>query len=455
MNPYRTYMQRVALPEAAHSRIMEALARRRGRRPLARALAACCALALITAGGLALLRGGWAGPLLESLPRATQTGEALPPVTGAPPSATLDQEHTLVVEDPFEGQPHGFFNVEGVDYTDCTGADQITAEPAPLPQGWFQESMTAQQIITALGGEDEVPWSLLWAGFGLDGTAWYDGQGQVWQAVITGVQGEDTLTLILAPGRMPTASSIYPDAVAASYNGVEVTAYFLERQEEGGTVYEYHADYMRGGTGVRFTFTSPRQDTAAWITNVLVRYSAGMQLMTTSHLVPASIPAWRSESLTLEQARAEDLGAYLPQNPEGFSFESAWRELGQGRDWLRATWVRGMDSCSVTVSRPEEAPACMDPGDRAWYDINLYTIPWAESVPDAIMFGGFQDPVFRVEDLTEEVVAARARWEDQDSGDTDGWRYSQFGVWYGEAGVLVEYAPRGIDPADLFALIVR
>ena len=456
MNRYRNYMNRVALPEEAHRQLMVRLTgKTSARHPGRRALAACCALALLAAGGVLLLRGGEDTPLLAATPQVSQTGEALPPATASSAPSAPVQEHTLVVEDPFEGQPHGFFNVESVDYTDCTDAGAISADRIALPQGWFQEPMTAQQIITALGGEDEVPWTLLWAGFGLDGTVWYDGQGQVWQAVVTGEKGEDTLSLVLAPGQIPLTGCFYPDAVTTLYNGVEVTAYFLERQEEGSTVYEYHANFIREGTGVCFTYTSPNQDTASWMTDVLVRHSAGMQLMTTSHLVPSSIPDWRSESLTMEQARAEDLGAYLPQDPPGFAFESAWRELGQDRDWLRVSWWQGMDSCSVTVSRPQEAPGCMDPGDRARYDINLYTIPWADSVPDEIMFGGFQNPVFRVEDLTQEIVAARARWEDQDAGDTDGWRYSQFGVWYEEAGILVKYSARGIAPEVLFDLIPR
>ena len=453
MNRYRAYMNRVALPEEAHRAIMEALTQEDRKSHRVRwALVACCAVAVLAAGGVALLQDTGSGSLLAAIPQVSQTGEALPP-TGTTAPVVPDQEYTLTVADPFEGQPHGFFNVEGIACTDCTGSDAVTAEPIALPKGWFKEPMTAQQIITALGGEEEVPWTLLWAGFGLDGTVWYDGQGQVWQAVITGVNGEDSLSLALAPGQIPFADCFYADAATEDYHGLEVTSYFLTREEAGGTVYEYHAEFLCGETGVRFTYTGPDQNTASWITNVLVWYAAGDQPFTTSHLEPTEIPAWRSESLTWEEARAEDLGVYLPQTPGGFGFESAWREMGQDRDWMRVTWVRGMDSCTVTVSRPGETPTCMDPEARAYYDVNLYTIPWAESVPDEIMFGGFQDPVFRAEDLTEDLVAARARWEDQDAGDTDGWRYSQFGVWYASEGILVEYHPRGIAPAELFALI--
>lgn len=455
MNHYRSYMSRVTLSQEAHKRLMEGLADRSPRRHWGRGLlAACCALVLLVAGGAALLWNTWEVPLLAVTPQVSAAGEALPPTT-SPTATDLEQSHTVVVADPFEGQPHGFFDVEGITCTDCTDAAAVSAKRLAPPAGWFQEPMTAQQIITALGGEEEVPWTLLWAGFGLDGTVWYDGQGEVWQAVISGVNGENTLTLTLAPGEIPLTDCFYPDAATEDYRGLEVTAYFLEREEEGRTVYEYHADFLCGETGASFTFTSPDQDTASWLTNVLVWYAAGETPFTTAHLEPTEIPTWRSESITLEEARAEDLGAYLPQTPAGFGFESAWRELGQNRDWLRVSWRRWMDNCTVFVRRQPEAPECMDPEQKERYDINLYSIPWAESVPDEIMFGGFQNPVFRAEDLTEEIVAARARWEDQDAGDTDGWRYSQFGVWYGQAGILVEYHPRGIDPADLYALIAQ
>lgn len=457
MNRYRAYMDRAGLTEDAHRRMMDALAgpskARRPRRLAHGALAACCALAVL-AGTAGLIR--WTGlpaPMAAVTPAASDAGVALSP---APSSAAEQSDHTLVVDDPFDGQTHGFYSVPSCAFPDCTGGPAVTAENTALPGGYFEETLTAEEIIHALGGDTEVPWDLLWAGFGLDGTVIYDGQGAVWLAYINGENGDTALSLRLSPDDLPPVNAIYEGAAEEVVNGITVTTYCLETEGEDGTAaWAYHVQMLAGDTGIDFTCTSPDRDQANWLANVFICHAVVTGgTLTTRGLEPDEIPEWRSAALTLEEARAEDLGAYLPGTPAGFTFEWAWRELGQGRDWLSAGWVKGMDNFTVQISRPETPPDCLDPADTARYDVNLYTVPWSESVPEEIMFGGFQDPVFRAEDMTPEIIAARARWEDQDAGDIDGWRYSQFSVWHSDAGVLVTYAGRGIAPEALAELIL-
>ena len=453
MKHYRSYLDRVRLDETAHRRILAALAHRPNRRRRYAALAACCGVVLL-AGAYGLSR-----PAPFGLPTQTrQTGEALPPVQS--PAVTREVEdtdgYTLVPEDPFQGQPHGFFNVPGIAYTDCTSRATLAASIA-LPQGSFQEEMTAQEIIQALGGTDEVPWSLLWAGFGLNGTVYYDGEGRVWQAVITGEREDESFTLVLAPDALPVNDVVYEGVEAIDYNGIPVYAYcgHYDRDGDGQEEYVTTLEFLSGETGARFTYISRDGDNYTWLPDVFARKNACPDgPLTVKHLVPDQIPDWRSEALTESQAYQEALGAWLPQAPAGFQFESAHRELGQGRDWLQILWTHGYDYVDITVSRPAEPPACMDPARRELYDVNLYTIPWADSVPDEVMFGGFQDPVFRAEDLTAELVAARAFQIDQDLGDTSGWRYTSFSVWHEAEGILVHYDCKGPAPQEIAALIL-
>ncbi len=455
MNRYCSYMDRVRLDEAAHRRLMDGLS---GRHPPASrrryaALAACCTLVLL-AGAYTLFR---IAPVSTPI-HSQQLGEALPPSdpTGGPETSQPDHTYTLVPEDPFHGQPHGFFDVPSIDYTDCTSRKTFAASIA-LPQGSFQEEMTAQEIIQALGGTEEVPWSLLWAGFGLDGTVHYDGTGQVWQAVITGERGEESFTLVLAPDALPVNDVVYDGVEAVDYNGIPVYAYCVhyDRDGDGREEYVTTLEFLAGETGARFTYVSRDGDNYTWLPNVFAQRNACPNgPLTVKHLVPAEIPEWRSESLTEAQAYQEELGAWLPQAPAGFRFESAHRELGQDRDWLQVLWTQGYDYLDVTVSRPQEPPACMEPSRGDLYDVNRYSIPWAASVPDEVMFGGFQDPVFRAEELTPEIIAARAFQIDQDLGDTAGWRYAAFSVWHGEEGILVHYDGKGPTPQELAALML-
>lgn len=134
MNRYRTYMDRIQAPEELRDRILAGERPRRSRPALAvGALAACC---LVAAVGVWQLWQGRAETQLNIGAAAT-------------PAGNQQREYTLVVEDPFEGQPHSFPNIPGYDYPDCTSSDAMAADYAP-PDGWFMEVMSAQEIITAL-----------------------------------------------------------------------------------------------------------------------------------------------------------------------------------------------------------------------------------------------------------------------------------------------------------------
>ena len=158
MNRYRSYMNRIHAPSGLRYRVLEAAERgRRPRRPAlsrwvkAGALAACFALAFF---------GGWQAWQYAAHYQPDPTaGVADPPAVITP--APAETEHTLVVEDPFNGQHHGFFAVPALEFADCTDCSPYLIDWG-WPAGSFREDMTAQEIITALGGTDEVPWSLLW-----------------------------------------------------------------------------------------------------------------------------------------------------------------------------------------------------------------------------------------------------------------------------------------------------
>lgn len=154
--------------------------------------------------------------------------------------------------------------------------------------------------------------------------------------------------------------------------------------------------------------------------------------------------------LTLEACRAEPvLGPHLPQSlPGRFAFESGSRSDGV----LSALWTHGMEEIQVCLSRPDRAPAAMDTSDPSRYDVRLYAIPWCDSVPQEVLEGGFEDPVFRYEDLTAEVIAARALSGAGDSGDTAGDRFS-FSVLYDD-GVVARYSMKGVTADEAAVLLL-
>ncbi len=154
--------------------------------------------------------------------------------------------------------------------------------------------------------------------------------------------------------------------------------------------------------------------------------------------------------LTLDACRAEPvLGGHLPASiPRRFTFASGSSTGGA----LSALWTSGMEELHVSLTRPETPPDTMDPADPARYDVRLYAIPWCDSVPEDILFGGFQDPVFRQEDLTEALIAARGL-SVSDSGDAAGLRFT-FSVLYPD-GVVARYSLKGLTAAEAAALVLE
>lgn len=148
-----------------------------------------------------------------------------------------------------------------------------------------------------------------------------------------------------------------------------------------------------------------------------------------------------AEKYTLEQAAAlEGLGSYVPQKlPAGYSFESAYRNLDVDETNLTISWSRGMDLLMLTVQEVSAASETADIGKPETYDVRLYEVPYAETVPQEYR-QIFDDPVFAWEDMSLEIVESRMKTY-ADAGDTSSPR-GAFSVLFSD-GVLVRFNGRG------------
>ena len=150
-------------------------------------------------------------------------------------------------------------------------------------------------------------------------------------------------------------------------------------------------------------------------------------------------------SMTLSEARSDEVfGAYLPQEvPAGFSEEEILRYTEPGNQSLFAVWCSGYDEVDwqirgFTVADRERLTG-VDETEN--YDLSLYPIPRADSVPREL-YQIVHDPIFEADELTMDVVMARA-YKTSDAGDIDGW-YMAFSVKYG--GILVSVHAKGVEP---------
>lgn len=174
-----------------------------------------------------------------------------------------------------------------------------------------------------------------------------------------------------------------------------------------------------------------------------------------SSIVPEEIPELMEQVFgTLAEAQAEsDFGRYMPSElPAGFEEAAIYRLKFQNTNFLSALWSRGLDDLSWVVSpyTEEDAHRLTGVDDQKNYDLSLYPIPRAESVPDELR-EIVDNPIFESEELTLEAVYCRA-YKVDDAGDTDGWRM-RFSVKYGD--VIVSVSAKGVEPEWVYQQLLN
>lgn len=152
------------------------------------------------------------------------------------------------------------------------------------------------------------------------------------------------------------------------------------------------------------------------------------------------------QDLTLAEALAmEKLGPYLlAVPPDGFYAES----INWDGERLSALWCKAgaYDELRWTVffCQPSDAERVTSVDALENYDLSLYPIPRAESVPEELR-EIVDHPIFLADELTADVLQRRA-YTVNDAGDS-GERLA-FGVLYGD--VLVEVSSKGVSAAWLW-----
>lgn len=115
---------------------------------------------------------------------------------------------------------------------------------------------------------------------------------------------------------------------------------------------------------------------------------------------------------------------------------------------LFVRWSREYDNVEVAVHR-DGYYSCnlVSPDQPETYDLNLYPIPWCDSVPEQYR-ETVSDPAFRAEDMSLAVVEARGR--EHDAG---GMTYS-FDVLHPD-GTLVSYRCDGLSAQQVWAMVAE
>ncbi|SHN51544.1 hypothetical protein [Desulfitobacterium chlororespirans] len=261
--------------------------------------------------------------------------------------------------------------------------------------------------------------------------------------------------LQLAPGQVQLDYVFDVETKTSDLLGTEVTAGYFETRPNSRGLRNiiYFAAFQLADLAYYVELGGPEAEKEALqaeISELVGRLIEGGRAdLTVFHPV---IPELREERLTLGEARADaDFGAYLPADlPEGFAFEDALRSIKQNEDALFVNWAKGMGYINWRVSLLEDKDQgrITSIAHKENYDLSLYPIPRADSVP-----GELQDivdnPIFLMDELTLDAVRART-YEIADAGDEPGQRMS-FSVLYGD--VLVEIGVKGAAPEGIFEIL--
>ena len=315
--------------------------------------------------------------------------------------------------------------------------------------GYFTEELDEEELA-ALGP------ALRRGDMEYSGFAGFDGSGSLIEVIlkITAPHPERTVDLVISQNGRLRCYETDGEPVISACEGVDYTVYqwspadrriLLEADAE---IDRYHYCFTMETTPEQSE--KAKEDFQA-VLECFSRWDDGKPDL--SAIRADSVPEFFDVSLTLPEARADaDFGAYMPDAvPSGYAEESVRRYKDQNYNYLSGIWTKGYDRLDWQVSsyteRDENRLTGIDETEN--YDLSLYPIPRADSVPDELR-EIVNDPIFIAEELTPDAVYARA-YKTGESGDSSGWRMA-FSVKYND--IIVRISSKGVDPEWVYRQLI-
>ena len=314
-------------------------------------------------------------------------------------------------------------------------------------QGIFSEELNESQLTAVM--PENWPDGMGYTGYGV-----FDNHGNLLDVIVT-VNTSEPVTVTMTNTSFGTCFLLDGEAEISVCGEVEYRLYEYAYEQE----VHLGAEAAIGGTYLHFTMDTTPQE----VEQAKLEFQAVLECFASypdgrpdlSVIVPKEIPELMEQMFgTLSEARTEpDFGEYLPTElPDGFAESSIRRFRFDDSNYLSALWSRGLNDLSWVVTHYSEADASRLTGinELENYDLSLYPIPRADSVPEKLR-EIVDDPIFDAEELTLKAVYRRA-YKVHDAGDTDGWRM-RFSVRYGD--VLISINSKGVEPEWLFDQLIR
>lgn len=282
----------------------------------------------------------------------------------------------------------------------------------------------------------------------------FDGEGKLLKVFLSTASTVPDTTISISISKNPFSCGLYSEEeTISSCNGVEFLLYRYQTQGEPATVSLYAKAKINGlfyWFEMKADFREIEQAQSDFEDTLECFSFFKTEVSDFASISPDEIPEWFDRTLTYQEALQEaDFGAYfLPSLPEGYQEESIRRHKDQHSDTLSGLWTKGYHSLSWQVQpyRQEYAGRETSVADTQNYDLSLYPIPRADSVPRDL-WEIVDNPIFDAKELTLETVYARS-YQIDDAGDSEGWRM-EFSVRYGD--ILVQIHAKGLTPEWIYS----
>lgn len=268
------------------------------------------------------------------------------------------------------------------------------------------------------------------------------------EARLASLYTDKELHIQIAVDALPLRYVLDSNAETTEVFGVEVTAGSFE--ESGVTV--FFASWASEGVSYSAELSggeAAKQELSEVVSRLVHEGVADLSIFANP-----KAPDLRDDRLSLEEAYSDvRFGKYLPQElPPHFTFDNANRFINQTRDSLSALWYKGTGHISwqASVITDMEKENIISVADKENYDLSLYSIPYADSVPDDLR-QIVNNPIFLAEEMTLNVVKARAVYSENDTGDEQGYRI-KFGVLYDD--VLIDISVKNVTPDTVWAMLL-
>ncbi len=320
-------------------------------------------------------------------------------------------------------------------------ATSLLSESKRYLPGYFTEELSDEELA-AIKPNRQIPDMIFSA------VAGFDGEGTLLAVflMIDAPSLDETVHVTFSDGNPGNCYQLLEEPLVSTINSIDFTIY---QWTPDNSYYTLDAQAVINGWTMQIVYNATAENLEkaktdlATIILCLSDYEDGKPDF--SVIVAESIPEYFDKRISLSEAYSDpDFDSFMVQNlPDGFSEESIRRYKDQNKDYLSGLWTKGLANLNWNISAYDEKDLTRltSIAQTENYDLSLYPIPRAESVPEEL-WEIVDNPIFDADELTLETVYKRAYKVDE-AGDVDGWRMA-FSVKYGD--VIVEVRTKGIEP---------